>query len=114
MAWNVDPEQPPQHRPPARSRAAGSPTRHRRLDGGPRRCRRVGQRADDLDRVYAPLSLQPDGADRRRRLALVRERPGHAQDPCGVDRRRVGAERVRQAPVRALELIARQRSINGQ
>jgi hypothetical protein len=38
----------------------------------------------------------------------VRQRSGDAQDPGGIGGCRVGAQRVREAPVRALELVARQ------
>ena len=40
---------------------------------------------------------------------LVRERAGDAQDPRGVGGRGVGAERVREATVRALELVGGER-----
>ena len=40
---------------------------------------------------------------------LCEQRPGDSEDPRGVRGRRVGAERVREAPVRALDLVARER-----
>ena len=66
-----------------------------------------GSDADDVGRAEAPVGVEPDRVDRRRRLVLVRERRRDAEDPRGVRGRGVGAERVREATVRALDLVAR-------
>ena len=68
--------------------------------------RRVGQRPDDVDRAHARLGVETDGLDRRRRRVLVGERRGDPEDPRGIGGGRVGAERVREATVRALDLLS--------
>ena len=73
------------------------------------RGRRLRKPADDVDGVDASVRFEPDRVDGRGRLVLVREPPGHAQDASGVGGCRVGAEGVGEAPVRALEFVARQR-----
>jgi hypothetical protein len=76
---------------------------------GARRRRRIGQSADDVVRLEAPVRVEPERVHGRRRVVLVRKRPGHPEDPGGVRRRWVGAKRVRETSVRRLDLVARQR-----
>ena len=109
MARDIDAEQPP-HVHVGRDRQQRIITallgRHDRI--APRRRRRVGQRADHVGRVRrrsGSSRIASTGVGGCACASGFRD----AKDPRGVGGRGVGAERVREPPVRAFHLVARQR-----